>query len=705
MGGTQSTISTIEPIKYEKEINIITHVEENEEEIFSKISDLTKEILIKYSDMHLDENFCNNLAIIYEDKLNTFKIKLLRSIYNKISAKKIQHELLLVNKYADRNDDKFKVEDDLKVGIEELFFNQNIKFNPTYLSQIELFDPNINIQDIFKKTITNKKYIDDTINFNDLLNNKSRFQRNKKFQNNGNKENENKEEENKEEENNQDEEDKNSKNNNSQLGGANNYLRLKNNRQIRSPYNKQKQLYQQRYNKPFKQPYNKSQKQQYQQARYNKPQQIQNNSQKYIKPYKEQAPSFQNSNIQVQYKNQQEQLNKLSSNNELASYQPKKINNINQPDNQPSNQPGNQPSNQRNNRNNDQNNNENNEVSNILSSIQQSNNLPSKSKTENQNMFNNNLFKISELINSHKETAPSTNKNIEIAKLKQNLNNARREKNLLLQQQKIEYKVPKEPFNTPYSKKNNIEQKPNLSQQKFKNIYSVPKNFKVKNPCSTKAGDCYLNKRQICELISQHFIVRNNIIAAILSCIPRKVGNNYEGGICYQQFINLNNCKVCIPENYKDLLNSNNKNKNKDKTLKFIQDIATASLNLTKEACKENNGTYYNLSKSQEIALVDKAKTNKMNSFFFICRKKIKEVYLENLKLLIEILNKLNETPVINNATLNIISNDTKTIIDKMYTLCQYYYIYAIISLLNSDITSEEKTKKNFFKKNIKEFV
>jgi hypothetical protein len=49
---------------------------------------------------------------------------------------------------------------------------------------------------------------------------------------------------------------------------------------------------------------------------------------------------------------------------------------------------------------------------------------------------------------------------------------------------------------------------------------------------------------------------------------------------------------------------------NKDKTLKFIQDIATASLNLTKEACKENNGTYYNLSKSQEIALVDKAKTN-----------------------------------------------------------------------------------------------
>ena len=269
------------------------------------------------------------------------------------------------------------------------------------------------------------------------------------------------------------------------------------------------------------------------------------------------------------------------------------------------------------------------------------------------------------------------------------------------QQQKIEYQEPKQPFNMQQPEKN----KKNNKNQKMTNIYSVPKNFKVKNPCSTKGDDCYLNKKQICELISQHFIVRNNIIAAILSCIPRKVGNNYEGGICYQQFINLNNCKVCIPENYKDLLNSNNKDKNKDKTLKFIQDIATASLHLTKEACKENNGTYYNLSKSQEIALVDKAKTNKMNSFFFICRKKIKEVYLENLKLLIEILNKLNETPVINNATLNIISNDTKAIIDKMYTLCQYYYIYAIISLLNADITTEDKTKKDFFKKDLKEFV
>ena len=98
MGGNQSSPNEkIQTNNGEKKNIIITQVEENEEEIFNKISDLTKEILIKYSDMHLDENFCNNLSIIYQEKLNTFKIKLLRDIYDKISGKKIQYDLLLVN--------------------------------------------------------------------------------------------------------------------------------------------------------------------------------------------------------------------------------------------------------------------------------------------------------------------------------------------------------------------------------------------------------------------------------------------------------------------------------------------------------------------------------------------------------------------------------------------------------------------------------
>ena len=55
MGGTQST-SNIQPTKYEEKINIITHVEENEEEVFSKISDLTKEYCIQ-SGVNFERNY------------------------------------------------------------------------------------------------------------------------------------------------------------------------------------------------------------------------------------------------------------------------------------------------------------------------------------------------------------------------------------------------------------------------------------------------------------------------------------------------------------------------------------------------------------------------------------------------------------------------------------------------------------------------
>ena len=237
MGTAQSTNNpqTIQ-IEEEKKINIITHVEDNEEEIFNKISNLTKDILIKYSELHLDENFCNNLSIIYQEQLNTFKIKLLRDIYNKISGKKIQYELLLVNKYNDKNDDKFKVEDDLKIGIEELFFNQNIKFNPTYLSQIELFDPNIKIEDIFKKIFTNKKYIDDNVKFSDLLNDKSRFQRNKNPENNEKGENS---------QNNENTRNETRENNNGLNGGANNVppFRFQQKQPFQKYTNKEKQNY------------------------------------------------------------------------------------------------------------------------------------------------------------------------------------------------------------------------------------------------------------------------------------------------------------------------------------------------------------------------------------------------------------------------------------------------------------------------------
>jgi hypothetical protein len=82
------------------------------------------------------------------------------------------------------------------------------------------------------------------------------------------------------------------------------------------------------------------------------------------------------------------------------------------------------------------------------------------------------------------------------------------------------------------------------------------------------------------------------------------------------------------------------------------------------------------------------------NLLFIEFTKKLKTSYFDSLNSLITILEKMKETPIINNATLNLISKETKTHIDNMYNLCYYYYIYGIISLIFAEI-KEEIPKEN----------
>ena len=82
----------------------------------------------------------------------------------------------------------------------------------------------------------------------------------------------------------------------------------------------------------------------------------------------------------------------------------------------------------------------------------------------------------------------------------------------------------------------------------------------------------------------------------------------------------------------------------------------------------------------------------KYNLYFIELSNKLKNVYFQNLNTLITILDKLKSDMLINNKTLNIISDEVKTIIDNMYSLCHYYYIYAIISLINLDITEKNNS-------------
>ncbi len=209
--------------------------------------------------------------------------------------------------------------------------------------------------------------------------------------------------------------------------------------------------------------------------------------------------------------------------------------------------------------------------------------------------------------------------------------------------------------------------------------YYVPKYYtEPSNVCSGQES-CKLTKKEICQAISENFIVRGNIIAAILTTIPiQKSDGTYEGGILYQKFQNLAKCNVCVPENYKDLLKSELRD--------IIPEIVKYSEHLNRADCRNNNGNFLSLSALEQYALKERMGNDKFNALYIKYSLKLKDTYFNNLNLLLEILEKLRVEPIINNATLNAIAEQTKRIIDTMYNLCHYYYVFAIIALINSDV-------------------
>ena len=122
---------------------------------------------------------------------------------------------------------------------------------------------------------------------------------------------------------------------------------------------------------------------------------------------------------------------------------------------------------------------------------------------------------------------------------------------------------------------------------------------------------------------------------------------------------------------------------------------------IDEERCRENKGYFLKLTKEEIALLTNKIKQSseenikiqpklKYNIYYVDMIQKLKKTYFDHLQLLIVILEKIKEAPLLNNTTLNILSNETKIIIDKMYTYCHYYYVYAIVTLLNVDIKKED---------------
>ena len=198
----------------------------------------------------------------------------------------------------------------------------------------------------------------------------------------------------------------------------------------------------------------------------------------------------------------------------------------------------------------------------------------------------------------------------------------------------------------------------------------------------------------MCQSISENLIVKNNIIAAILTFIPYKNNQGeYEGGLCYKKFLNLDSCKVCLPENYRNLIKKEKK--------EVIPKILEKADYLDKKMCKERDGFFYELTSQQRDILLNEMKnitpdklpkelernpSFKYNLLYADFTLNLKKTYFENLNSLIEILNQLKSKLIFSNKMLNEISNKTKSIIDNTYNICHMIYVYSIYFLINIDI-------------------
>ncbi len=219
--------------------------------------------------------------------------------------------------------------------------------------------------------------------------------------------------------------------------------------------------------------------------------------------------------------------------------------------------------------------------------------------------------------------------------------------------------------------------------------------------CSSNQERCMMTKSELCKGITEHFIVRGNIIASILSNIPYKTNRGFEGGYCYQRFLNLDKCQVCLPHNYQELMSMDPKTR--------IQTMMVFINYMTEKECVEKNGLFRKLSMGEKKSLLQHARNgDEFNILYTEYTQNVRQKYIEHLQILLEILNALSSLENINNEELNALSLKTKETIDSMVHLCQFYYIYAVIALLNANlqpVNSEERSQKNQLRNRMQQYL
>ena len=614
-----------------KEEKIVKKININDQEIFNKIINISNELLLEYNSNFLKDDFCNKLAIIYQKKMSQFNIKLLKSLYADITSPDIDNELLMTLQYLPENDDSFFV-DIFNQQLLENFWSKDVNIDYKLLKG----DSKLSIESMAELLKNKIRYIIPR-HVNSLLTNTNS--------------------------------DKNI------IVGGNKKI-VKSSKKIKKSLDIKKlginikEIL--KLNKLSGGHYGNTNTK----TKMNIKKENENNlnSENIIKKFiRNKNKEKEKENESIKNTNINNGIIRSSQEKAIQGYSVNTNKNINS--NNKSNTNKNTNKNKNTNININTNTNTNttlNKNTDITTNADKNTNI-----TTNSNKNNNITTNITSNSNENE------NKNKDVNKEKNNsLRNLNKRTNELI------------------IKNSNIEEEDiitNMPEEKIANTilkYSVPKYYKIPKKFCSETKKCQLTKNELCQAISENLIVRNNIIAAILTAIPYKNENGeYIGGICYQKFLNLELCRVCLPPEFESL-------KNKDITY-ILKKILEKSDALDEEKCSANKGVFRTLDEQEKIIFgkklfvtdkIELAKNPdiKYNHLYVELTQKLKERYFNDLNNLISILEKIKDSVIINNVTLNAISKETKNIIDNMYSLSHYYYVYAIIAFIKADLSDDK---------------
>jgi hypothetical protein len=220
-----------------------------------------------------------------------------------------------------------------------------------------------------------------------------------------------------------------------------------------------------------------------------------------------------------------------------------------------------------------------------------------------------------------------------------------------------------------------------------KNDYKVIKYLK-------KGDKSIFTKTVLCKAITDHYKVRINIISAILSVIPYDYNSTELSGFCEDRLKALKEGTICLPDNSFERMR-------KYSIEEGIQKLSKTINNFTKGRCEKFKGFLMKLS-TEQLESLKKGSTG-LNKQYKDSYLALKRNYRENLQKLLDILSELGSIHILNNASLNDLSEKTRDLIQAIYNNCQLHYYNAIIALIHANLNAikeqqEEEDKQKTLK-------